>query len=175
MKITIGKIELKNLSIVQKIFVSVEFYKQGIILAISLFIVLLSSRFVVDSALNIATMLRIRESVIGATVIAVGTSLPELFTALTAIKENHVKLALGNVVGSCLTDLTLVLGTTLLICPFAINIAIFSALIIFVLTTNILAWFFFGRKILGRNEGIMLLLVYFVFLLSISGIQLSFL
>jgi len=145
------------------------FYKSLFFLIIGSAIVIASSWFVVESTSNMATILGISESIIGATIIAIGTSLPELSTALTAFREGHLKLGLGNVIGSCLTNLTLVLGVILVLAPFKFDMEIFATLTIFAIISNTLLWFFIGsigRKKLDRREGVILLIVYFIFLIT---------
>ncbi len=151
-----------------------KFYKVMFLLLLAIFIVILSSNFVVSSASSLSGMMGIDESVIGATVIAMGTSLPELSIALTAVKSKHHKLAIGNAIGSCLTNITLILGIVLLASPVVINPEIFSTLLFFVIGITMVAWYFFttGRK-LDRTEGIVLLFIYLTFLISTFGIQIS--
>jgi cation:H+ antiporter len=137
---------------------------------------MISSKFVVDSASNIASMFGIAGSIIGATIIAVGTSLPELSTSLNAVRENHLRLGLGNTIGSCLTNLTLVLGFILLVSPYSINMDVYSTLLVFVLISTILLWIFlggYGRKKLERIEGVILLIVFVIFLIMIYYFPIS--
>ncbi len=168
-KITLGEIRLEDLSRkIPRLKFSVSFYKTIFFLIIGLIFLIVSSRFVVDSASSIASILGIAESIIGATIIAIGTSLPELTVTLDALKENHLKLGLGNTIGSCLTNLTLVLGSILVLAPFKINIEVFTTLVSFVLFSTVLLYLFlgrFGRKKLERKEGIVLLIVYILFLI----------
>jgi cation:H+ antiporter len=134
--------------------------------------VIVSSAFVVSSASSIAALLGIASSVIGATAIAIGTSLPELAVNITAIRKRRYGLAIGNTIGSCLTNLSLVLGAVLVASPFVIDMSIFSTLIAFVLLTNIMVWFFMGRGRLARFEGSALLFVYLIFIMTVYGVQL---
>lgn len=134
--------------------------------------VFLSSRLIVDSASNIAFSMGIAEAVIGASVIAIGTSLPELAVDLTAIRAKRWGLALGDAMGSALTNLTLVMGFVLTASPFAVNISIFETLLLFVLLTNIVLWYFITRGKLERFHGIVLLFIYQIFVLSLFGVQL---
>jgi len=168
-KITLGEIRLDEpLNMLPKFKFSRTFYKSIFFLIIGLILVIVSSWFLVDSASNIAMNLGIAESIIGATIIAVGTSLPELSTAVAASKEGHLKLGLGNIIGACLINLTLVLGLVLILSPFSINIEVFTTLVVFVLTSNVLLWLFLGslgRKKLERIEGAILLIVYVIFLI----------
>lgn len=180
-KITLGKIRLEDLSRkIPRLRFSVSFYKTVFFLIIGLIFLIVSSRFVVDSASNIASIFGIAESIIGATIIAVGTSLPELSTTLSALKENRLRLGLGTTIGACLTNLTLVLGFVLILSPFKVDIGVFTSLVAFVLFSTVLLYLFlgrFGRKKLERNEGIVLLVVYIIFLIitfivSFPGLEL---
>ncbi len=69
-------------------------------------LVIISSKFIVDNAASIAEFTGIRESVIGATIIAIGTSLPELTIDIISVKRRHLDLALGDIIGSCITNIT---------------------------------------------------------------------
>ncbi len=168
-KITLGDIRFdKTLNLINKFKFSSGFYKSIFFLIIGLILVLFSSWYVVNSASNIAMSLGVAKSVIGATIIAVGTSLPELSTAVAASKEGHLKLGLGNIIGACLTNLTLVLGLILVLSPLTIAIDIFITLVGFVLISNVLLLIFIGsigRKKLERFEGAILLIVYIIFLI----------
>jgi cation:H+ antiporter len=137
--------------------------------------VFISSRFVVDSAVSIALALGVAESVIGASVIAVGTSLPELAVDLTAIRAKRWGLALGDAIGSTLTNITLILGFVLAVSPFAVNMSIFQTITLFVLLTNVILWYFISRGKLERSNGIVLLFIYLMFLMSLFGVQLAIL
>lgn len=156
----------------KKVLIPIDLYKSIVFLCGGLLLVILSSNFVVSSASNISTVIGIAESVIGATIIAVGTSLPELSVALTAMKTKHPDLAIGNIIGACLINITLVLGIVLLFSPITINMSIFSTLLFFVVGITMISWYFFttGRA-LDRMEGIFLLLVYVIFLISTFGAQ----
>jgi cation:H+ antiporter len=140
-------------------------------LVLGLFFIILSSRFAVDSAANIANILGISSTVIGATIIAIGTVLPELAVGIASIKKNHVGLALGNTIGSCVVKVTVVLGSVLLMAPIITDLSIYSTLIGFMIFSAVLIWFFFGKGRLDRIDGIFLILFYVLFLLAIFGIE----
>lgn len=125
---------------------------------------LISAHFVVESASTIARAVGIPQSVIGGTIIAVGTSLPEMAVDLTAIKKNKLNLAIGDVLGSGMTNLTLILGPVLLLSPFKVNIAAYTCLVIFLVSSNFLFWLFIRKGKLGKFEGLCLLLLYITFL-----------
>jgi len=174
-RLIINKIALREPSrYFQKIIFPFKFYKSVFILILGLAGIIISSRFVVDSSSFIAGMIGIKESVIGATIIAFGTSLPEFSLFLSAIRKNHIGLALGSTIGSCLTNLTLILGIVLVFSRFDISMTVFTALISFVITSTILLWFFlgsFGRGKLNRGEGIILFLLYLAFIIATFGIN----
>ena len=136
--------------------------------------VLVSSRFTVDSAVRIADTFSLSKSFIGATIIALGTSVPELAIDTAAVRKGNIKLALGDAIGSCMTNLTLVLGVTGLLSQSTFNITVVSSLIIFLLITNLLFWYFLETKRkLNRKEGMVFLLFYMIFLITEFGLQIS--
>lgn len=132
--------------------------------------VVASSYFIVGTASYLALSVGIPKVVIGATIVAIGTSLPELVTSLDSIKKGHADLALGNIVGSCFMNITLILGVTLVAAPFSVNIAVFSKLIIFSLIANLFLSYFLSNEKIGWQEGAIFLFIYCLFLVtSISG------
>ena len=135
--------------------------------------VVVCAYFIVESASYIALNIGIPRLVIGATVVAFGTSVPELATSITAVKQRHLDLALGNIVGSCFMNITLILGVTLVSLPLSINFSAFSNLALFSLITNLLLWYFLSGERIGRREGIVLLFMYALFLsVSLGGLEL---
>jgi len=144
-----------------------------LLMCAGIFFVIVSARFVVNSSLRIAEDLGIDTSVIGATIVAIGTSLPELSITLEAVKKRHVNLALGDLVGGCLTKLTFLLGSVLLFSTFAVETTVYSTLVLFSLTATILLWHFISDGKLQLKEGLILLLVYLIFLLTTFGVEIS--
>ncbi len=128
--------------------------------------------FIVDSASYLAASVGIPKVVIGATIVAFGTSVPELATSLGAIKKGHLDIALGNIVGSCFINITCILGVTLIASTLSINVSAFSHIAIFSLIANLLLWYFLSSERVGWREGAILLFLYIVFLVSsFGGIQ----
>lgn len=131
-------------------------------------IIVWGSNITVDSATAIAQMIGLSESFIGLTIVALGTSLPELVTSVTAAKKGNADIAIGNIVGSNIFNILFVLGTTALIAPipFASNFLIDSVIAIL---AGVLLWIsVFKTKKLTRKWGIIMLLcygAYFVYLL----------
>lgn len=108
-------------------------------------LVMISAKVIVDSASSIAAVTGIKQSVIGATIVAFGTSLPELTVDIIAIRKKHLDLALGDIVGSCIANITLVLGIVLVLAEPSVNFGILSSLIIFSIISP-LALFLLLRK-----------------------------
>ena len=134
------------------------------ILFIVLGIVLLKygGDFVVDYATNIAMELNVPESVIGLTIIAIGTAIPELVTSIVAVIKKDTDLAVGNLVGSCVLNLFLILGVGAIITPLNFSQDFNNNLIYLIISTFVIWCFnFVGKKhILTRGKGVILLLMF---------------
>ena len=134
------------------------------ILFIILGIVLLKygGDFVVDYAINIAMELNVPESVIGLTIIAIGTAMPELVTSIVAVIKKDTDLAVGNLVGSCVLNLFLILGVGAIITPFNFSQDFNNNLIYLIISTFVIWCFnFIGKKhVLTREKGVILLLMF---------------
>jgi len=132
--------------------------------------VLLGARLAIDSAIEIATFFQIPPSIIGATLIAFGTSLPELSVDIRAAYRGYLNLALGDIIGSCFMNSTLILGLLLTFTPFGVNILVLSDLILFSVVSNLLLWYFIDTGRLGERAGLILLSLYFLNILTLLGI-----
>lgn len=122
---------------------------------------------VVDSATKIAEQFGMSENLIGLTVVAFGTSLPELVTSVVAAKKNEVDMALGNVIGSNIFNILLVLGVAAAISPVAFimeNIIDIVVLVVMSLIVWVFAW---SKQKLVRGEGIVMLLMYAAYVVYI--------
>ena len=126
--------------------------------------VVVSSYFLVGSASYVARSVGVPPVIIGATIVAFGTSVPELATSIAATRKGHLDLALGNIVGSGFINITCILGVTLVASPLSVNMTAFSRLAIFSLITNLLLWYFLSSEKLTWREGTVLLSVYSIFL-----------
>jgi cation:H+ antiporter len=140
---------------------------------IAVIIVIISSNFVVDSSVNIAALFSIPPSIIGATVIALGTSLPELTTTVQAFRKRLYNVGLGNVIGSCITNLTLILGITSIFNNVQLNIVSFTSLTLFAIMASMITWYFVstGRR-LDKREAFLLIGLYTIFILQELGFSL---
>jgi cation:H+ antiporter len=136
--------------------------------------VVISAYFLVESAVSIATSVGISQQVIGATIIAFGTSLPELTLDLKAFLRGHSGLAFGDIIGSSFINITLILGVTLFVpwlvgTPVTMNMNVFQNLIVFSIITNLFFWYFLSRERIGWREGLIFLFVYGLFLATTLG------
>lgn len=134
-----------------------------ITILITVAIVVLSARTTITSAIEIIKLVGISQPEIGAKIVAVGTSLPELAFGLVALKRGRVHLALGDAIGANLTTITLVLGIVLLFAPFAIEQLMFTEILIFVLIMNLILWRYLTKGGVTQLGGIILITVYIVF------------
>ena len=135
-------------------------------------VLFISSGFVVDNAVLTAESFGLARSLIGATVIALGTSLPELSTTLQAARKRRYGMAAGNIIGSNMTNITLVLGTTAVLGDVEVRLPVFVAALLFAIVANaILLYFAAVRKSMGRYTGLAFLLLYIVFIILITGLQ----
>jgi cation:H+ antiporter len=132
------------------------------LLAVGLVGVIVAARLVVSSGVEIATIFGAPPILLGAKVIAIGTSLPEFTTDLAAVRRGRVHLAIGGIIGSNLTNLTLVLGLVLLTSP-SVEINILTELLPFLLITTVIFWRFLTRGGISKFGGALLLATYLLF------------
>ena len=125
--------------------------------------------FVVDSATNIALYFKISERVIGLTVVAIGTALPELVTSIFAVIRKDTDLAVGNLVGSCVLNLFLILGIGAMITPLEFTPDFIQNLILLCSMTFVLWLFnFMGKRdTITRPKGLVLLGVFALYMFSL--------
>lgn len=137
-------------------------------LAIGLALLVVGSKVLVTGAVTAATLLRVSPEVIGLTIVATGTSTPELITSLVATLKGKTDLAVGNVVGSCLLNLLMVLGGSAVISG-APGLQVSGELIsedlpMMMITTLVCLPIFWSRRRISRGEGAVLLCLYVLFL-----------
>ena len=126
--------------------------------------------FVVDHAVNVATIMGISEKIIGVTIIAVGTSLPELVASVTAVMKGENNMAVGNIVGSNIFNILLILGVSSSICPINYSESYNFDMIYLIIATTLLAVFpYIGKstRTLDRAEGIIFFLMYVGYLATL--------
>jgi cation:H+ antiporter len=125
----------------------------------------LGGKLVVDNAVKVATELGISEKIIGLTIIAIGTSLPELMTSVVAAMKKNSDIAIGNVIGSNIFNIFLILSVSSLINPVQFNPSFNLELYLLGGGTLVLfiAMFTGGKKRLDRWESVLLILTYLLY------------
>lgn len=137
--------------------------KSLIFLVVGLVVIVLGSRFAVDAASAIARILGLSERFIGLTIVALGTSLPELFTSAMAALKKNSDIAIGNIVGSNIFNILMVVGLSGLIVPvpfvadfrFDTIVAVYAAVLLLVLALP--------KRKLFRLSGLLMLISYAVY------------
>ena len=130
-------------------------------------VLLVSSRMLVWGAVNIALELGVSDLVIGLTIVAIGTSLPELAASImSALKAEH-DIALGNIIGSNIANLSLVLGLTGAIWPLAVAARFIQREVPFMLLTSALVFPIVWDNQVSRLEGAVLLAILFIYLIRL--------
>ncbi|WP_100012354.1 calcium/sodium antiporter [Lentibacillus sediminis] len=122
---------------------------------------------VVDNATEIAYSLGMSETLVGLTIVAVGTSLPELVTSISAALKKESEIALGNIVGSNIFNILFVLGASSVISPLAVNGVVFTDVLIMIGLTVLLMVFSRTNFKIGKREGLILAIIYIVYLVYI--------
>ena len=143
-------------------------------LIVSIFIVLMSANVAVNAVKQISTISGLDQTFIGATIVSLGTTLPELMVSIIAVSSGNPALAIGTAIGSCMTNITLILGFGILSSTTVVNIPIYTTLVIFLLSANITFFFIAAtERKLETKSGIALIMLYLLFIIVSSGVQIS--
>ena len=149
-----------------------SFGREVLLLVLGAAAIAVGARLLVDNGTKIAEALGVPESVIALTFVALGTSLPELVTAITALVKGHSALSLGNIIGANLFNLVLVSGLSAALAPFPVpgsktiaglNSSLVVDIPVMMLVMCLLAIPALTKKKLTRPQGITLLLIYAAF------------
>lgn len=140
-----------------------------ILVVIGVVLIVWGSDVTVDAATKLATLFGMSERLIGLTIVALGTSLPELVTSVTAAIKGKADIAVGNIVGSNIFNILFVVGTTALITPVAYQANFMVDSIVAVATMVLLLVCVVRKKQLNRPCGIIMLVgyvAYFIYLIQ---------
>lgn len=144
-----------------------EFKKVITFLLISFLILIISSRILVYGAVGVATYLGISDLIIGLTIVALGTSLPEFASSIIALKNGESDLALGNIIGSNLLNSLVVVGASGIISPIDLDRAFFnrdiSTMTILTISLFVMSLARQGKGQIGRIKGGILLTSYIIY------------
>lgn len=126
--------------------------------------IVFGGKMVVDSASTIAMAWGMSQSLVGLTIIAIGTSLPELVTSIVAARKGESDIALGNVIGSCIFNVFFILGMSATIHPIAVSTEVFTDMTIMLIVTIVTYIFAVTKKNISKIEGIILVLTYVAYM-----------
>ena len=143
--------------------------KMLLLVAVGLVLIVWGSDVTVDAATELAKIFGMSERFIGLTVVALGTSLPELFTSVTAARKGKADIAIGNIVGSNIFNILFVVGTSAIIIPITFAASFVIDCLVATAAGVILWLFVFRKRKLTRVGGVVMLIcyaAYFVYLLG---------
>lgn len=141
--------------------------KDILMLVLGLLAVILGGELVVKTSQQIALNLGISETLVGLTIVSIGTSLPELVTSIVAAKKGETDIALGNVIGSNIFNILFVLGMSSTLSPILVNSQSLIDVLILLGITIICYIFTIYNQRIGRTKGIIMTLTYLIFMIYI--------
>jgi cation:H+ antiporter len=141
--------------------------KEWLLILAGIAMLFFGGKWVVDGAVHFATLLGMSEAFIGLTIVAIGTSLPELMTSVVAARKGNVDVAVGNVIGSNIFNLLWILGLSAVISPIPMNKANnFDAFMVLMASTIIILLMIISRKLeVKRWHGVVYILVYAAYIM----------
>lgn len=120
--------------------------------------------FVVDNAKALALTFGMSETLVGLTIVAVGTSLPELVTSIVAARKGETNLAVGNVLGSNIFNVLFILGISCTISPISVGMQSFVDNIVLLVLSLVTFAFSYSKREIDRKEGIAMIVMYIVYM-----------
>ena len=145
---------------VEEISADRPIWKSALWTVVGLVFIITGSNVAVEAATDIARALGLSERLIGLTIVALGTSLPELFTSVSAAKRGNADIAIGNIVGSNIFNVLFVVGTSALVTPIPFATAFRTDAMIAIVTSVLLFVCCLHRSRLSRKSGFTLLASY---------------
>lgn len=142
-------------------------FKDILYIVVGIVLIGLSAEVIVNSAVNISKWLGVGEDLIGLTIIAIGTNLPELVTSIVAVRKGEVDIAIGNLVGTNIYNIFLILGLAATINPITISSNAFIDIIVLAFTSFIVYIFIQHKKDINRKEGIIMILLYIIYIVYV--------
>jgi cation:H+ antiporter len=127
--------------------------------------IVIGGNMVVNSASEIALKLGMSENLVGLTIVALGTSLPEFVTSVMATKKGELEIAIGNIIGSNIFNILLILGVASLISPIAVSVVAICDVMFMVFTVTLFIFLTVKEKELNKKSGILLIMMYIVYLI----------
>lgn len=141
--------------------------KNGLFTVGGLVAIVFGGDFVVTNSTEIALSLGMSEALVALTIVAIGTSLPELVTSAVAAWKKESEIALGNIIGSNIFNILFVLGASATISPIGVNASLFTDITVLIVFTVIVLIFALTHYTIGKREGLFLALSYIVYMIYI--------
>jgi len=145
-----------------------EWRKAIIYFIAGMVLVIASAQYLVSSASSLARFLGVSEAVIGLTLVSFGTTLPELAVDFTAIRRGQAALAIGDIIGSTVVNLTLLLGIILLVSPLGgVALGVYTVPLAFIIIANsFLFYSLVKHEGIGDKQGLIFILLYIIFIMA---------
>ncbi len=144
-----------------------KWYRNLLFIALGLIGIIGGGSLVVNSAKDIAIEIGMSELLVGLTIVAVGTSLPELVTSMVAAKRGENDIAIGNAIGSCIFNIVLILALSGIITPTALAFSSLVDVIVMLVSAAMIMLMTIGGAKIGRIKGVILMLIYVLYLVYI--------
>lgn len=143
-----------------------QWWRALVLFSIGIAATIISAHFVVFSGAEIARMVGMSEAIIGMTIIALGTTLPELALDFTAIRRGQFALAIGDIIGSTMINLTLILGLSLMISPSNIDSTMYTIPLAFIIIANSFLFYSLVKHGgISQKQGLVFILMYILFIM----------
>ncbi len=154
----------KEANEVEEVSVKLSLPKSIIFSVLGLAGVVFGGDMVVKSSTDIALQLGMSETLVGLTIVAVGTSLPELVTSVTAARKGESDIAIGNVVGSGLFNIFFILGVSATVHPIAVSNKLIFDFVVLAIVTLVSHVFAYSKREVSKKEGIVFLIMYVAYM-----------
>jgi len=140
-------------------------YHEFLFLTVSSFGIFFGAKYLVQGAVDLASILKVPESFIAVTLISLGTSLPELSVSIVSARKGLGNIILGNIIGSCIANIGLVIGLSALIAPIPISMLELVSIIPFMLLMTVLCIIFIRSGwIIRMFEAVSFIVLYLGFI-----------
>lgn len=141
--------------------------KDGIAIILGILALKIGGDLTVNQAVKVAEMFHLSEKIISVTILAIGTSLPELVTSVSAAIKGKSDIAIGNILGSCIFNMLLIIGVSAVISPIEYNVSYNKDVIILIIGTFILSLFPFipPKNKMSRANGVIYILMYLAYMM----------
>ena len=159
-------VEIASLSLFKKVYLPTPL--AVLLTACGIILTLIGAHMVVNNVILIATLWGVSETMIGLTIIAFGTSLPELVTSIIASIKKQSDLAIGNVIGSNIYNALFILGFTSLFLPVAVPPSVEPDVVVMTIATLVLLALGWWREKLGKVTGLIFVLAYFGYIFYVG-------